>query len=69
MAFSDQAKACPHCGRPSARARAASASQLNKISFVIGGVAVLVWLAGLPDLAGLLIIIAVVLSIIYHVQK
>lgn len=42
--------------------------QLNRLSFAVAGCAVLLWLIGLPELAGLCLLAAIVLSVLYHLK-
>jgi hypothetical protein len=67
--FSDQAKACPNCGRPSFRWITHSASQLNHISFAFAALAVLLWLLGFREFAGIVMLVALALYVYYLLRR
>lgn len=67
--FSDQAKACPNCGRPSKAAQIQSTNQLNQLSWVLAGVGVVLYFVGMPELGGLLFTVGLVISIWYLIKR
>jgi hypothetical protein len=67
--FSDQAKACPNCGRPSTNWRLASSNQLNNASFALFGVAVVFYFLVSVELAAVCVVVAFLLSVAYYMRK
>ena len=74
--ISDQAPACPSCGRPAAKAAAQArlqkrdeANRYNILSWALFGLTVISGLGGAYLLAGCAFIAAMTLSIIYHIKR
>jgi uncharacterized paraquat-inducible protein A len=67
--FSDQAKACPNCGRPSKAAQLQSTNQLNQLSWVLAGVGVVVYFLGSAELGGAIFTVGLIISIWYLIKR
>lgn len=73
------APACPNCARPLVPAappqsaarelRRDRAARYNHVSWLLAGIAILCFVVGVWPLAALLGVAAVVLSIMYHVER
>jgi hypothetical protein len=68
--FSDQAKACPNCGRPSRASQLQATNQLNQLSWVLAGVGVVLYFfLGMPEIGGLLFTAGLIISVWYLIKR